>query len=119
MPLNDVVSQDEWLAARKALLEKEKAHMRQGDALAAERRALPRMKIEKHYVFDTPEGRKTLAELFDGRTQLVVHHLMFAPEWDAACPGCSFQAEHIDAAVCAWVGLGGVTSADIVRFFRR
>jgi predicted dithiol-disulfide oxidoreductase (DUF899 family) len=91
-----VVSQEEWIAARKALLEKEKAHTRDGDALAAERRALPWVKIEKAYLFDTPSGPRTLAELFDGRNQLIVHHLMFAPEWDAACPGCTFQAEHID-----------------------
>jgi predicted dithiol-disulfide oxidoreductase (DUF899 family) len=91
-----VVSQEEWTAARKALLVKEKAHMRAGDALAEERRALPRAKIEKAYVFDTENGRKTLAELFGDHAQLIVHHLMFAPEWDAACPGCSFQAEHID-----------------------
>ena len=90
------VSQDEWLAARRALLAKEKAHMRAGDALAAERRALPWLRIEKSYVFDTARGRRTLAELFDGCGQLIVHHLMFAPEWEAACPGCSFQAEHID-----------------------
>jgi predicted dithiol-disulfide oxidoreductase (DUF899 family) len=91
-----VVSQEEWIAARKALLEKEKAHTRDGDALAAERRALPWVKIEKAYLFDTPSGPRTLAELFNGRNQLIVHHLMFAPEWDAACPGCTFQAEHID-----------------------
>jgi predicted dithiol-disulfide oxidoreductase (DUF899 family) len=91
-----VASQEEWITARKALLEKEKAHMRDGDALAAERRALPWVKVEKAYVFDTQEGPKTLAELFDGRSQLIVHHLMYAPDWSAACPGCSFQAEHID-----------------------
>ncbi|MGA2952945.1 MAG: thioredoxin family protein [Caulobacteraceae bacterium] len=91
-----VVSQEEWITARRALLDKEKAHMRDGDALAAERRALPWVKVDKTYEFDTPSGRKTLAELFDGRRQLIVHHLMFAPEWSAACPGCSFQAEHID-----------------------
>lgn len=96
MQPNQVVSQDEWMAARKALLAKEKAHMRAGDALAAERRALPRLKIEKHYEFDTQSGRRTLAALFDDCKQLIVHHLMFAPDWDAACPGCSFQAEHID-----------------------
>jgi len=90
------VSQEEWIAARKALLEKEKAHMRDGDALAAERRALPWVKVEKDYVFDTIGGPKTLAELFDGSSQLIVHHLMYAPEWSAACPGCTFQAEHID-----------------------
>jgi predicted dithiol-disulfide oxidoreductase (DUF899 family) len=91
-----VVSQEEWLAARRALLAKEKAHMREGDALAAERRALPWVRVDKPYVFDTTGGPKTLAELFDGRGQLIVHHLMYAPDWSAACPGCTFQAEHID-----------------------
>ncbi len=92
----NVVSREDWTLARKALLAKEKAYMRDGDALAAERRALPWVKVETNYVFDTPEGPKTLAELFDGRRQLIVHHLMYAPDWHAACPGCSFQAEHID-----------------------
>jgi predicted dithiol-disulfide oxidoreductase (DUF899 family) len=91
-----IVSRDEWLAARRALLAKEKAHMRAGDALAAERRGLPWLRVDKGYSFDTARGRRTLAELFDGCSQLIVHHLMFAPEWEAACPGCSFQAEHID-----------------------
>jgi predicted dithiol-disulfide oxidoreductase (DUF899 family) len=91
-----VVPQQEWLAARKAFLEKEKRHMREGDALAAERRALPWVKVEKAYAFETASGPKSLAELFDGRSQLIVHHLMYAPEWSAACPGCTFQAEHID-----------------------
>lgn len=91
-----VVSQEEWIAARRALLEKEKRHMREGDALAAERRALPWVKVEKDYGFDTIGGAKSLTELFDGRSQLIVHHLMYAPEWSAACPGCTFQAEHID-----------------------
>jgi len=91
-----IVSRDEWLAARRDFLAKEKAHMRAGDTLAAERRSLPWLRIEKSYVFDTSRGRRSLAELFEGRGQLIVHHLMFAPEWEAACPGCSFQAEHID-----------------------
>jgi predicted dithiol-disulfide oxidoreductase (DUF899 family) len=94
--MSKVVSQTEWLAARRALLEKEKAHMRAGDALAAQRRALPRVKVETPYAFDTADGVKTLPELFDGAGQLIVHHLMFAPDWAAACPGCSFQADHID-----------------------
>lgn len=96
MQPNPLVSLEEWLTARRTLLAKEKAHMRAGDTLAAERRALPWLQIEKSYVFDTSHGRRTLAELFDGCGQLIVHHLMFAPEWEAACPGCSFQAEHID-----------------------
>lgn len=93
---NKIVSRGEWLSARKTLLEKEKALMREADKLAAERRGLPWLKIEKNYTFETEEGHKTLAELFNGRGQLVVHHLMYGPEWTAACPGCSFQAEHID-----------------------
>jgi predicted dithiol-disulfide oxidoreductase (DUF899 family) len=96
MQPSKVVSQQEWIAARRALLEKEKLHMRDGDALAAERRALPWVKVEKAYTFDTNSGPKALAELFDGRGQLIVHHLMYAPDWSAACPGCTFQAEHID-----------------------
>jgi predicted dithiol-disulfide oxidoreductase (DUF899 family) len=91
-----VVSREEWNAARRDFLVREKAHMRAGDALAKERRALPWMKIEKPYAFDTERGRRTLAELFEDRPQLIVHHFMFAPDWDAACPGCSFQAEHVD-----------------------
>jgi len=91
-----IVSQAEWTAARRALLEKEKRHMREGDALAAERRALPWVKVETDYRFDTTAGPKSLPELFDGRRQLIVHHLMYAPDWNAACPGCTFQAEHID-----------------------
>ena len=96
MQPSKVVSQEEWVAARRAFLAKEKAYMRAGDALAEERRALPWVKIEKAYAFDTEQGRKTLAELFGDHSQLIVHHFMFAPEWDAACPGCSFQAEHVD-----------------------
>ncbi len=91
-----IVSREEWITARVALLEKEKAHMRQGDALAAERCALPWIKVENDYIFETESGRKTLSELFENKSQLIVHHLMFAPDWTAACPGCSFQAEHID-----------------------
>lgn len=96
MQPSDVVSREDWIAARRALLEKEKAHMRAGDALAAERRALPWVKVDKPYRFDTTNGPKVLPELFDRCRQLIVHHLMYAPEWSAACPGCSFQAEHID-----------------------
>jgi predicted dithiol-disulfide oxidoreductase (DUF899 family) len=96
MQPSKVVSREEWIAASRALLKKEKVHMRDGDALAAERRALPWVKVEKAYVFDTTSGPKALAELFDGRSQLIVHHLMYVPEWSAGCPGCSFQAEHID-----------------------
>jgi len=94
-----VVSQLEWLAARKELLAKEKQLTRQSDALAAERRELPWMKVEKDYVFETPKGKKKLAELFEGRSQLVVYHFMFGPDWEEGCPSCSILADHIDGSV--------------------
>lgn len=93
-----IVSRDEWLAARKALLAKEKAMTRELDALRAERRRLPWVKVEKPYVFEGPEGKRTLAELFQGRSQLAVYHFMLAPGSDHVCKGCSFIADHIDAA---------------------
>jgi predicted dithiol-disulfide oxidoreductase (DUF899 family) len=94
-----VVSQEEWLAARKALLlkEKEATHLR--DKINAERLALPWVKVEKEYVFETPKGKKSLAELFEGRSQLVVYHFMLGPGWAAGCPGCSFLSDHIDGAL--------------------
>lgn len=91
-----VVSRDEWLAARRDFLkaEKEVTHLR--DKLAQDRPALPWVRIEKEYVFDTPEGPRTLAELFEGRSQLLVQHFMFAPGWKEGCPSCSFMADHTD-----------------------
>ncbi|NKN39556.1 DUF899 family protein [Agrobacterium sp. a22-2] len=91
-----VVTREEWLEARKALLlrEKEETHLR--DKVRAERMALPWVRIETDYVFDTPSGRKTLAELFDGRSQLMIYHFMLGPDWEAGCPGCSFLADHLD-----------------------
>jgi predicted dithiol-disulfide oxidoreductase (DUF899 family) len=93
-----VVSREQWIEARKELLAKEKEHMRQGDKLAAERRALPWVKVDKDYVFETERGRKTLAELFDGRSQLIVYHFMFAPGAKQGCVGCSFLSDHFDGA---------------------
>ena len=98
MQHNQIVSPAEWLAARKQHLTKEKELTRLRDQLSAERRELPWVKVEKEYVFDTPEGRKTLADLFDGRSQLIVQHFMFGPDWDQGCIGCSFAADHVDAA---------------------
>ena len=92
------VSPSEWLAARKALLVKEKELTRLRDQVSAERQALHWIKVEKNYVFDTERGRKTLAELFDGRSQLIVYHFMFGPDWKEGCSGCSFVADHIDGA---------------------
>ncbi len=99
MPQHPVVSQEEWLAARKALLvqEKEATHLR--DKVNAARLALPWVKVGKEYVFDTPRGKRTLGELFDGRSQLIVYHFMLAPAWGAGCPGCSFLADHFDGAL--------------------
>src|SRR4051794_40468456 len=84
---------EEWLAARKELLAREKEHTRRGDELARERRELPWVRVEKEYTFDTDDGQKTLAELFDGHSQLVVYHLMLGPEYEAACPSCSSIAD--------------------------
>ncbi|PZR33886.1 thioredoxin family protein [Caulobacter segnis] len=91
-----VVSREEWLEARRALLLKEKAHTRARDTLNAERLALPWVKLDKPYAFDTDSGRKTLGDLFDGRSQLMVYHFMFGPDWEAGCEGCSFMADHFD-----------------------
>ncbi len=95
-PNHEVVSREEWLDARKALLAMEKEETKLRDKVRAERLTLPWVKVDKTYTFETPEGRKTLAELFDGRSQLIVYHFMYGPEWEAGCPGCSFMADHID-----------------------
>jgi predicted dithiol-disulfide oxidoreductase (DUF899 family) len=86
----------EWEAARRSLLEREKELTRMSDALAQERMALPWVPVEKEYTFDAEDGVKTLAELFDGRSQLIVHHFMFGPDADEGCPSCSSMADHID-----------------------
>jgi predicted dithiol-disulfide oxidoreductase (DUF899 family) len=91
-----IVSREQWLAARTALLAKEKEFTRLRDRLAAERRALPWVKVEKRYTFDAPEGKQTLGDLFAGRSQLVVKHFMLGPGWKDGCVGCSFGADHID-----------------------
>jgi predicted dithiol-disulfide oxidoreductase (DUF899 family) len=96
---NPIVSRDEWLAARKQLLNKEKELTRLRDQVSAARRDLPWVKIETNYVFDGPHGKETLADLFDGRSQLVVYHFMFAPGWEEGCRSCSFLADHIDGAL--------------------
>ncbi|MEO8736661.1 MAG: thioredoxin family protein [Edaphobacter sp.] len=92
-----VVSNDEWLEARKVFLAKEKAFTRQRDELSRERRELPWVKVEKNYVFHGPNGKQSLADLFDGRSQLVVYHFMFGPEWEQGCPSCSFEADHFNS----------------------
>jgi predicted dithiol-disulfide oxidoreductase (DUF899 family) len=91
-----VVSAEEWIAARKRLLAKEKEFTRLRDELTAQRLALPWEKVEKSYVFDGPNGRETLADLFSGRSQLLVTHFMFGPDWEQGCVGCSFGMDHLD-----------------------
>ena len=92
-------TREEWLAARGELLVREKEHTRLGDELARQRKQLPWLPIEHEYTFETADGRKTLAELFDGRSQLVVYHFMFGPEWEAGCPVCSSIADSFDGVV--------------------
>jgi predicted dithiol-disulfide oxidoreductase (DUF899 family) len=84
-----IASREAWLAARKALLEQEKVVTREKDRVAAERRRLPMVKLDKEYTFDTPEGKKSLLDLFEGQTQLIVYHFMFDPAWNKGCPGCT------------------------------
>jgi len=91
-----IVSREEWLEARTRLLEKEKQFTRLQDELNAERRGLPWVKIDKEYLFDGPNGKETLGDLFEGRSQLMVYHFMFAPEANAGCPHCSLRADCFD-----------------------
>src|SRR4051794_1401032 len=93
-----IVTREEWLTARKALLAKELAMTHELDALRAERRQLPWVRIEKPYVFEGPEGECALGDLFGGRSQLAIYHFMLTPGSDHVCPGCSYTADHIDAA---------------------
>jgi predicted dithiol-disulfide oxidoreductase (DUF899 family) len=96
---HEIVSRDEWVNARKRLLAKEKESTRLRDQLSAERCNLPWVKIDKDYLFDGPNGKESLADLFGGRRQLVIYHFMFAPDWNEGCPSCSFVSDHIDGAL--------------------
>jgi predicted dithiol-disulfide oxidoreductase (DUF899 family) len=89
MTLPDVVSREQWLEARRQFLAREKEHTRARDALNADRRRLPMVKVDQEYVFEGPDGQVSLADLFGGRRQLVVQHVMFGPDWEQPCPGCS------------------------------
>jgi predicted dithiol-disulfide oxidoreductase (DUF899 family) len=91
-----VVSHEKWLSARIAFLAKEKEFTRLRDELSQQRRDLPWEAVSKEYVFEGPNGKQTLAELFDGRSQLIVYHFMFAPDWEAGCPSCSFWADNFN-----------------------
>ncbi|RYG23514.1 DUF899 domain-containing protein [bacterium] len=121
-----VVSHDEWLAAGSELLTKEKEFTRARDAMSATRRALPWTSVETDYVFEGPEGPVSLSELFDGRSQLIVYHFMYAPGWEEGCSGCSFVSDHIDAARqhfehhdVAFVAVSRAPMADFQEFKKR
>jgi len=103
-----IVSPQKWLTARLALLRQEKAFDRVRDQLSARRRTLPWVKVDQDYVFTTPAGKKTLAELFAGRGQLIVYHFMLGPDWEEGCRGCSFVSDHFDGAI-AHLGARDVT----------
>lgn len=121
-----VVSPELWIAERRKLLSREKELTRLRDEIARERRGLPWVRIEKNYVFDTPEGQRTLAALFEGRRQLLVQHFMFAPGWEQGCKSCSYMADHSDGANVhlaqrdvTLVAVSRAPRADIERFRSR
>jgi predicted dithiol-disulfide oxidoreductase (DUF899 family) len=111
--LPSIVTREEWQAASERLLAREKAHMRAGDALAAERRRLPMVEIEKDYRFQGEEGEVRLIDLFRGHRQLILQHFMFGPDWDEGCHGCSMMADHI--APLAHLHARGTTYAMVSR----
>lgn len=127
MPLPDVVSQHEWRAARIALLDKEKEATRARDALNAERRRLPMVRVEQDYRFEAPQGRLSLLDLFGGHPQLIVSHFMFDPEWTDGCPSCSAGAderapglyEHLATRNTAFVHVSRARLATIEDYKRR
>jgi len=96
---HDIVSREDWITARKTLLAREKEFTRARDGLSAARRELPWVRVDKEYTFDGPDGRETLADLFAGRSQLIVYHFMFGPDWEEGCPSCSYLADHFDGAI--------------------
>ena len=99
MPEHEVGTRQEWSAAREQLLEREQELGKLDEELAKQRQELPWVPVEKEYTFATEGGQKTLPELFDGRSQLLIYHLMFGPTYEAACPGCSGLADHFDGAL--------------------
>jgi predicted dithiol-disulfide oxidoreductase (DUF899 family) len=121
-----IVSPDEWTKARKELLAKEKEFNRARDALSAERRELPWVKVDKEYVFQDPRGRATLRDLFDGRRQLIVYHFMFDPSWEEGCKSCSYVADnfqgspvHLAARDTSFVAISRAPLAKIEAFKER
>lgn len=120
------VSREQWLAARKALLAQEKALTRQRDEVARLRRELPRVQVDKGYVFDAPGGKRTLAELFGAKSQLIVYHFMLGPGWEAGCKSCSYLADHFDGMLphlaardVSFVAVSRAPLAEVERFRAR
>jgi len=99
MDKHRVVSRDEWIAARKEFLAKEKEFTRMRDQLSQQRREMPWARVDKNYIFDGPDGKVSLAELFAGKSQLIVYHFMFDPSWDAGCKSCSFWADNYNPTI--------------------
>jgi predicted dithiol-disulfide oxidoreductase (DUF899 family) len=121
-----VVSRAEWASKRKELLKKEKEYTRLRDELSRQRLELPWVKVEKTYAFDGPKGKETLADLFDGRSQLIVYHFMFGPGWGEGCVGCSFLSDHVDGALLhltqrdvSYVAVSRAPLAEIEPFHKR
>ena len=121
-----VVGPAEWLAARKEFLKKEKEFTRLRDELSRQRRELPCQKVTENYVFEGPGGTETLADLFDGRNQLIIYHFMFGPGWKEGCPSCSYLADSFDAATVhmaqrdtAFAAVSRATLPEIESFKKR
>jgi len=121
-----VVSRDEWIAERKRLLDREKELTRLGDQIARERRTLPWVRIDKTYIFNTTVGGRSLADLFDGRRQLLMQHFMLAQGWEQGCKSCSYMADHTDGAVAhltqrdvTFIAVSGAPLSEIERFRQR
>jgi predicted dithiol-disulfide oxidoreductase (DUF899 family) len=121
-----LVSHEEWLKARRELLAAEKEFTRQRDALTRRRMAMPWERVEKNYVFDTPDGKRPLADLFEGRRQLLIQHFMLGPGWEQGCPSCSFMADHTDGMNVhlqhrdvTFLAVSRAPLAEIERFRRR
>jgi predicted dithiol-disulfide oxidoreductase (DUF899 family) len=126
MQSHKVVSREAWIEARKALMAREKELTRVREAVSEQRRSLPWVKVDKTYVFETPHGKVTLADLFRGRPQLVVQHVMFAAEWDAACKSCSFWADgfermvpHLAARDTTMIAVSRAPAAKLEAFKKR
>lgn len=126
MEPHKIVSREEWLVARKAHLVREKAFTKARDELSRERRELPWVKVDKSYVFDGPHGKETLADLFGGRSQLIIKHFMLGPDWSEGCVGCSFGADNVEGALqhieqhdVAYVAVSRAPLAKIEAFKKR